>query len=148
MAIVNRFCPPDPSMTGRMAADLALALRRRFPDWPISIVTTDRQYRSARIGAIGDSTISILRIASRFPDGGRLTTLVGSLLDGRALARAAFDMADVAVALTDPPLLGYWIGRRAARSGCRWVEWSMDLFPDAFAAAGLRDATVRPTGSF
>ena len=137
LAIVNRFCPPDPSMTGRMAMEMALALRQRYPSWPITIITTDRYYRATRIEPIEDPSIAIHRVASRSHESGRLGRLAGSLLDGRALARAAFEAADIVIALTDPPLLGYWIGRRAERTRAKWVEWSMDLFPDAFAAAGL-----------
>ena len=137
LAIVNRFAPPDPSMTGRMAADLALALRRRFPDWPITLITTDRSYRTATIPPIKDGSIDVIRLPSRSAEHGRLSRLAGSLLDGRALARAAFECADTVIALTDPPLLGVWTGRRARRSGGRWVEWSMDLFPEAFVAARI-----------
>lgn len=142
LAIVNRFCPPDPSMTGRMAMEMAIAMRRRFPSWPITIVCTDRAYRAARIEPIADSSITVRRIASRSFGAGRVGRLAGSLLDGRALARTAFELGDVVIALTDPPLLGYWIGRRARRTQAKWVEWTMDLYPDAFAAAGL----ARPDG--
>jgi hypothetical protein len=55
------------------------------------------------------------------------------------MAREASAWADVIVSLTDPPLLGVWIGWQRARAGrpIRWIEWTMDLFPEAFAAAKL-----------
>jgi hypothetical protein len=55
------------------------------------------------------------------------------------MALEASAWADVIVSLTDPPLVGLWIGRRRARAkrSIRWIEWTMDLFPEAFAAAKL-----------
>jgi hypothetical protein len=55
------------------------------------------------------------------------------------MAREALAWADVIVSLTDPPLVGVWIGRQRSRAKrpVRWIEWTMDLFPEAFAAAKL-----------
>ena len=41
------------------------------------------------------------------------------------------------ITLTDPPLLNYWVARLCRRRRIPWIYWSMDLYPEAFAAAGL-----------
>lgn len=140
LAIINRFYPPDRSMTGKMAAQLALGLRDRFPDWPITVLTTERRYRTAEKDGQADPTITIRRLPSRFRETRRISRFAGTMIDGYRLAREACRVADASIALTDPPLLGYWLGRRGRRGGHNWAEWNMDLFPEAFTAAGL----VRP----
>jgi hypothetical protein len=39
--------------------------------------------------------------------------------------------------MTDPPLLGLWVAIESFRKHRMWIEWTMDLYPEAFAAAGL-----------
>jgi hypothetical protein len=48
--------------------------------------------------------------------------------------RAAAGDIDVVLSCTDPPLLPWWLGARLPADR-HWVEWSMDLYPDAVAAA-------------
>ncbi|MEI7610085.1 MAG: hypothetical protein WCJ64_22100 [Rhodospirillaceae bacterium] len=83
--------------------------------------------------------------------------LLASLIEGGSLARRAAREAEVVISLTDPPLLSLWAGPACRRRGRRWIEWSLDRYPDFFAAAGLvgegnplyrllvrRDAALRP----
>gem|GEM_PF-5368637 len=53
------------------------------------------------------------------------------------MAVLAVRSADVIVAQTDPPLLGLWVGLLSRVVRKTWIDWTMDLYPEAFAAAGL-----------
>src|SRR5690606_5273342 len=81
--------------------------------------------------------IAVTRIRQTDFGSGRSARLAASLLDGLRLAGRAARWADTVISLTDPPLQGYWMGRAARRHRVRWAEWTMDLYPEAFAAAGL-----------
>jgi hypothetical protein len=41
------------------------------------------------------------------------------------------------ITLSDPPLLNYWVAVRCQRRGIPWIYWAMDIYPEAFVAAGL-----------
>jgi colanic acid biosynthesis glycosyl transferase WcaI len=48
------------------------------------------------------------------------------------LARAG----DTIVPMTDPPMLGLFVGPIARRKGCRIINWLQDLYPEVALAAG------------
>ena len=138
VAVVNRFYPPDAAITGVSAAELVAALVERLPHAEFRVFASAARYAGGiQRGDIGPVTVD--RISSARLPGGKLGRLANSLAEGRALARRAVAWADVVISLTDPPLLGYWIGREIARHGrrVRWLEWTMDLYPEAFVSAGL-----------
>ena len=138
VAFLNTYYPPDAAITGESLAELISYLRRYDPRIEM------RVYAGAATYGIGENKgtstdVEVVRIGRGGRYRGKLGRLVQSISVGRRMADEALAWADVIVSLTDPPLLGLWIGRKRARTkqSVRWIEWTMDLFPEAFAAAKL-----------
>jgi hypothetical protein len=138
VALLNSYYPPDAAITGESLAELVSHLRSRDPRLEM------RVYAGAASYGIGEKTgtdtdVEIVRIGPARRYRGKLGRLAQSVSVGRKMADEALAWADVIVSMTDPPLLGLWIGRGRARAkrDIRWIEWTMDLFPEAFASAKL-----------
>jgi hypothetical protein len=138
VAVVNRFYPPDNAITGVSAAELVAILAERLPQAEFRVFASAARYAGV-VDSRNTGPARVERIATNGSHGGPLRRLGTSLVEGRALARRALSWADTVISLTDPPLLGYWIGREIGRQRrpVRWLEWTMDLYPEAFQAAGL-----------
>ena len=122
VALVNRFAPPDAAPTAVALGRLARLLAARLPGLELNLIGARRVYGGG--GAAGET---LWRRAA------------ASWRDGRRLAQAAASH-DVVLSLTDPPLLRRHIARRLP-PGRLWIEWTMDLYPQAFwAALGLPPA--------
>lgn len=66
---------------------------------------------------------------------------MASLLEGSNMARKAASLGiSPWITLTDPPLLNYWVARLCRKRRIPWIYWSMDLYPEAFVAAGLANS--------
>jgi hypothetical protein len=138
VAFLNNYYPPDAAITGQSLAELITYLRESAPGLEM------RVYAGAAPYGIGEKSapvtdVEVVRIGASHRSKGKLGRLVQSISVGRRMARDALAWADVVVSLTDPPLVGLWIGRQRActKRPVRWIEWTMDLFPEAFAAAKL-----------
>ncbi len=140
VAIVNAFYPPDRAFTGISASRLVEHLCAAIPQLEVSVFATDQSYRGGSVAVSHGHHVE--RISASYRGSHRLLRLAGSLWDGWRLARRACREADLVIAMTDPPLLGLWVSLASRKRGVRWMEWTMDLFPEAFAAAGL----VNPEG--
>jgi hypothetical protein len=138
VALLNSYYPPDAAVTGKSLEELALHLQATDPSLAIRVYSTALTYVDAQ-RAPSRSGIEVVRIGPKLRKRGKVGRLVQSVSLGRWMAREACGWADVIVSLTDPPLLGVWIGRQRARTlrPIRWIEWTMDLFPEAFAAAKI-----------
>lgn len=138
VALLNSYFPPDAAITGSSLAEIIPFLRDCDPQIEIRIFASAASYRGSETHhpEIGDE---VTRLGPSRRLGGRIGRLAQSLLLGRRMAREAVKWADVILSLTDPPLLGFWIGRELAnaRRPIRWIEWTMDLYPEAFVAARL-----------
>lgn len=141
VALVNRFFPPDPSVTGEAAAELADYLAAHMPSLAIHVFSTRARYSHGTPLRAELNAHRVTRVASFYDGRNKLLRLAASLLDGWRLARAAVRDADIVISLTDPPLLGLWMARATRRRQLRWIEWTMDLYPEAFVAAGLLSRT-------
>jgi hypothetical protein len=144
IALINRFFPPDPAVTGWSARELAQYLGRQVPHAEIRVFASAARYRGG-VRQV-DMGVPVRRIPSLNPPAMGPLRLTASLWDGYRLAKRAAGWADVVISLTDPPLLGLWVGWLIGRMErrIRWIEWTMDLYPEAFVAAGVvgRDAPV------
>jgi hypothetical protein len=136
IAIVNRFFPPDTAITGQLACELADFLCKRMPDAKICIVSTGAKYGGGQKKS-EEVPHEVRRLRSWYDGKRKLLRLASSLYDGLRLAWIATRNADTVISLTDPPLLGLWVGLLARFRKRRWIEWTMDLYPEAFAAGGL-----------
>ncbi|MEI7608775.1 MAG: hypothetical protein WCJ64_15465 [Rhodospirillaceae bacterium] len=156
IAILNRFAPPDGAPTARAAAELARDLAAALPRAEITLYASEARYASDPAPP-AEPDWPTRRVPSLYAGKWPPARLLASLIEGHALARLAAREADVVISLTDPPLLSLWAGPACRRRGRRWIEWSLDRYPDFFAAAGLvgegnplyrllvrRDAALRP----
>ena len=141
LAVVNAFYPPDPAITGVSASILVEYIRKALPGLEVTVFATDRCYLGGAPPATPDRHVE--RISASYRGAFRLLRLAGSIWDGLRLARRACRYADLVIAMTDPPLLGLWVGMESRRRHRQWVEWTMDLYPEAFAAAGLISRSSR-----
>jgi hypothetical protein len=131
VTLLNRFLPPSPGITGTLLYRLGAALRERVPELQLSAVGTDLGYGRHR-PPDDLPTINAVRLRSWQCNGPALR-LPATLHDGQRMAQQAI-AADVVLSCSDPPLLGHWLSRSLPRS-TRWVEWCMDRYPEALAAA-------------
>jgi hypothetical protein len=136
IALVNTFFPPDTAITGRALAELAKVVASR-PGVELRVFASDQKYLAGSKLEINE--FDVVRLAYSSYRNNRIFRLLSSIWFGCQLARNAVTWADVVISMTDPPLLGYWIGRKVKRSNrtVGWIEWTMDLYPEAFAAAGI-----------
>jgi len=140
IAILNRFAPPDGAPTAAAAAGLARDLAAALPQAEITLYASCASYGPGAAPALEPMAAAetpTRRVASLYAGKWPPARLIASLLEGRALARRAAREADVVISLTDPPLLSLWVGPACRRWNRRWIEWTLDRYPDFFAAAGL-----------
>lgn len=116
VALVNRFTAPGGGPTAAALARLAGLLIARLPGFDLRVIGADRLYVGA--GAKGENSF-FQRIVGSWRDAARLTA--------EAVGHGAV------VSLTDPPFLSSRLARRLGAETF-WIEWTMDLYPQALAA--------------
>lgn len=131
--IVNRHYPPDPGVTGHAAAELARFLSAEGIG--VTVASVAGRYAGGVAGGDGGVDVAQVRVPAIYDGKRSLPRLAASLIEGRSLCRGLRD--GVVIGMTDPPLLNWWLARHCAKRGLPWICWSMDLYPDAFASAGL-----------
>jgi len=144
--LVNQFYPPDPAPTGQFLQDLASSLVRR--GHAVRVLCSRQWYSEERRRQArhddGDVDVRRLR-AFGFGRG----TKVGRVIDYlsfyvMATVHALFGpRPHVVVCLTTPPYIGFvGLALRLFR-GTRFIQWVMDLYPDAMIAHGMvRDGSA------
>lgn len=139
VTIVNRHYPPNPGITGESAWDLTKYLIENH-GIKVSIVHVKRndlgggQTRQPigttfEISTIYKGQKGILKLAAGFFDGFFLLIKTLRVRRGPVLC------------MTSPPLLPFWASWMLPIFGIRWALWSMDLFPEGFAADGVIKAS-------
>lgn len=135
VTIVNRHYPPNPGITGESAWDLTKYLIENH-GIEVQIIHVKRsdlgggQSRQPIGNTFEISTIytgqkGILKLAAGFFDGFFL------------LIKTLFVRRGPVLCMTSPPLLPFWASWMLPLLGVRWALWSMDLFPEGFAADGV-----------
>lgn len=143
--LVNRNYPPAPGMTGHSANELAAYLVEHGVE--VHVVCVSGGYAG---GGLPDATASgtVYQLRALYSGKHKLLRLLSSLWEGYRMARkaASFGISPV-IALTDPPLLNFWVTRYCRKKRLPWFYWAMDLYPEAFHAAGL-SSTGNPVYRF
>jgi len=67
----------------------------------------------------------------------KILRFIGNFIEGYRLIRLSLPYADAIITLTDPPMLNFWAGLLCHQKKIPWIYWALDLYPDAFAAAGI-----------
>ncbi len=126
LCIVNRNYPPKSGATGFFAAQLVRALSRQAKEIKCCIVST---------GSFSE-TQELKYVKSLYEGKNKFRRLLATYVESyRLLKRAKKLKADVYIVMTDPPFLNYWASKLLKEQ--TWISWTMDLYPEAFAANGL-----------
>lgn len=134
VTIVERSYPPNRSITGESACDLAEFLIAEY-DIDVHIVHLDSEYQGGNDARKPVGTQHIL--SSSYNGKKKIRRLLSSLSEGKSLISKAIEMnKGPIICMTNPPLLNFWAARLIP-SDRKWMLWSMDLFPDAFVSGNL-----------
>lgn len=132
LTIVNRHYPPNPGITGESAWDLARYLIDRY-GIDVVVVHIERTYDGG--GAIRQPVGETHSVRTVYAGKNGLLKLIAGLLDGFLLIRRALTVRrGPLLIMTSPPMLPFWASLLLRRTPY-WL-WSMDLFPEGFAAEG------------
>ncbi|HYC69780.1 MAG TPA: glycosyltransferase family 4 protein [Opitutaceae bacterium] len=128
LVFVNRVYRPSEAATAQLLADLAESLAAR--GWPVDVVATGDDE-----GLVGG--VRVHRAGPTRPRRGILARAADDRAFHAAVRRrlgGVLAPGDVAVAMTDPPLLSVAVQDAAAARGARTVHWIQDIYPDIVAA--------------
>ena len=134
VTIVDRSYPPNRSITGESACDLARFLIEQY-DIDVHIVHLDTDYGggSDPVQPVG----TVHKLPSFYNGKDKLKRFRASLQEGKALIKKAIEInRGPIICMTSPPLLNYWASKLIPVDR-PWFLWSMDLFPDAFISSRL-----------
>jgi hypothetical protein len=132
LTIVNRHYPPNPGITGESAWDLARYLIEQH-GIDVVVVHIERTYDGG--GAIREPVGETHGVKTVYAGQNGLLKLIAGLLDGFLLIRRALKVRrGPLLIMTSPPMLPFWASLLLRRTPY-WI-WSMDLFPEGFAAEG------------
>ncbi|MXV17376.1 glycosyltransferase family 4 protein [Hufsiella ginkgonis] len=132
VTIVNRNYPPHPGITGACAAELAAFLTGKGV--AVNVVHVDAPYEGKTVSA--SPAGEVIRVNTFYNGKNKLIRLFANLFEGFLLIWKAKRLkAGVIICMTDPPLLNFWAALLLQRR--KWILWAMDLYPEAFVAAGL-----------
>ncbi len=134
ITIINRHYPPNKGITGESAWDLADYLIKNH-QIEVHLLHIGRQYDGG--GAVREP----VGITHKFPPlyVGANATLrnISALFESFLLIVASiFIRKGPKIVMTSPPLLPMFAGGIYGLLGIKWYLWSMDLFPEGFAAHG------------
>lgn len=128
VVFVNRVYRPSEAATAQLLADLAEALAAR--GWPVRVVATGE--RDENIAGV-----EVHRTGATRPHAGLLSQGANYrefLAAARRRLEALLEPGDVAVAMTDPPMLGAAVQAAADARGTRVVHWIQDIYPEIVSA--------------
>ncbi len=138
LTIVNRHYPPNPGITGESAWDLATYLIEKH-GFTVQVVHITRSDDGG--GAVRKPVGETVSVPTIYRGKQKQLKLLAGFLDGILLILKAMQVRRGPVlVMTSPPLLPLWASWAWQRAD--WLLWSMDLFPQAFAATGQ----LNPTG--
>lgn len=134
ITIVNRHYPPNVNITGENAWDLANYLIKNH-QIDVAIVHIDRSYEGG--GNKRQPVGKTYPIKTIYEGNNRILRYLSGFIDGYNLIRKAAKLNHgPIVVMTSPPLLPMWASRILGKKKREWILWSMDLFPEGFAASG------------
>ena len=137
LTIINRHYPPNPGITGESAWDLAKYLIEQH-GIQVVIVCVDRSDDGGGHSREPIGDVYTIKTVYRGRNG--FLRLISGFLDGFLLMRKASQVGKGPfLVMTSPPLLPFWAALMLRKTGF-WL-WSMDLFPEGFAA----ESKISPT---
>jgi len=134
--VLNRNYPPSAGITGYSAFELVEYLKQHGVE--VHVVTTSGTYAGGVRCEVSIHSATIHGVRKIYDGKNKILRLLASLIEGRNLATKAVSLKiGPMIALTDPPLLNYWVAKSSLSARIPWIYWAMDIYPEAFAAAGL-----------
>jgi hypothetical protein len=134
ITVVNRYYPPDSSVTAESASDLVKHLLKA--GFELNIVSAQAKYEGG--GASGEGHGNKYYVSAVYEGKNKLLRLGASIIESKRLIKKAIDTdPDVVIVMTSPPLLNYYASKYFKKKNISWIYWSLDLFPEAFKANGL-----------
>ena len=132
ITIVNRHYPPNLNVTGENVWDMAKSLIEEH-NISVNIVHVDREYTG---GGIKREPVGIIhKVKTIYSGENQFLRYLAGLWDGYFLIRRAKALQKgPIIVLTSPPLLPMWASILLKNND--WILWSMDLFPEGYAAIG------------
>jgi len=143
IGIITRYAPSTRAITATDAAALADVLAHAEPRLRVVLYCAGGRYDGAHARKAEPGRFETVQLEAAEPAKTGVSRLMNSIGVGVRLAWVSRH-CDVVVAQTDPPLLGLWVGLLRALRRRPWADWTMDLYPDAFVAAGLARARSFP----
>jgi hypothetical protein len=133
LTIVNRHYPPNINITGENAWDLANYLIGSH-GIDVAVVHIDRSYEGG--GNRRQPVGKVFPVSTVYEGNNKILRYISGILDGWKLIRKAAELNHgPVIVMTSPPLLPMWASRILHRRKINWILWSMDLFPEGFAAS-------------
>lgn len=137
VTILNKFGATHPSITGRSAGELADFLYAQNID--VRIISIKAAYKGKCADTDRALPFQAVELKGLYNGCNKYARLLTNLIDGFRLVLASLSgrRDDAKIVMTDPSLINIWavLFRPFYRS--KLIFWTMDLYPDAFRAAGL-----------
>ena len=135
IVIINRYYPPNPAISGHSACEMVQEITNRNKHLKMLVRYIHAPYAGGRAsqkpaGFLGG-------MSSIYNGKNKILRFVGNFIEGYRLIRLSLPYADAIITLTDPPMLNFWAGILCKKKKIPWIYWALDLYPDAFAAAGI-----------
>lgn len=137
VTILNKFGVTHPSVTGRSAGELAGFLYANGFD--VRVVSIKAAYKGKYAEEYAQLPYRLIELKNLYCGVNKYARLLSNLIDGFRLVAASLQgrKDDVKIVMTDPSLINMWAVLLRPFYRSRLVFWTMDLYPDAFCAAGL-----------
>jgi colanic acid biosynthesis glycosyl transferase WcaI len=137
----NRFFYPDTSATSQIVSDLAFHLAAQGDE--VHAVTSFNAPDQALMEVVGGVHIHRVAPAATGPHTllQRARAYLAYFRGARKLARRLIAAGDVAIVMTDPPMLSAAVGSIVRARGGKLVVWLQDVFPEIareYGIAGMR----------
>lgn len=134
ITFITRYYPPSPNINGESVCDLVEYLEKE-KGIRCNVITTDRMFGGGG-GGKRKPAGNVIRVKAFIRNEASVFRFISFLIEGLLLTLKALKFRnDLIVVTTSPPLLPMWASLLFGKK-IRWCLWTLDLFPEAFAATG------------
>ena len=111
LTILNRYYPPNQSVTGDSAFELIQFINENSEDIRTSSISIEANYKKIKID--GDSINPNSHYIKSIPDyNNKVLRFFVNFIEGYRLVKKATEIeSDIVIAMTDPPLLNFWAAK-------------------------------------
>ena len=133
---VNKFGPASNAITGQTAGELAGYLSAQGVQ--VRFLCIKAKYRSTQERQSVKLPYAITGIRDFYSGDSSIIRFIMGLIDGlRLFITSLFIKKDAVIVMTEPPLLFFWFQLFRWLYKAKLVYYTMDVYPDAFAAGGF-----------